>query len=186
MDSYTESIIQRAKILRPLTEINEREELINLAKEVPPHGLIVEVGTMYGGGTAILAYANPYARIISIDNFSWFPPDGSPSSKQDVEENLELLDIHNVEIMEGDSITIGKEWNTPIDFIFIDGGHEYETAYADLVMLGSHAKVIAIHDFNNPWLHGVNKAVEDFMAIEPDKWKIEKVVHWVAVLRRVE
>jgi hypothetical protein len=52
----------------------------------------------------------------------------------------------------GRSVDIGKTWSKPIDFLFIDGGHEYEDVLADFETFSPHVVVggiVAFHDCHN-------------------------------------
>ena len=154
--------VQKAQTIRPLSEINERECLARLASEVPAGGRIVEIGCLYGGTTGVLALANPYAEVIAIDDFSWHPPDDIPTSAQLVRENMKSIGAENVSILEGDSSEIGASWSDPIDLLFVDGGHTFDIAFSDLIKIGLHAKVIAVHDYENRYWLGVKEAVTRF------------------------
>jgi hypothetical protein len=175
--------VQTAQVVRPLSEINERECLARLAGEVPAGGRIVEIGCLYGGTTGVLALANPQAEVAALDNFSWHPPDDIPTSAELVRQNMKLIGAENVHVVEGDSQEIGKFWNEPIDLLWVDGGHTFEIAYADLCNFGPHAQVIAVHDYHNNYWAGVKKAVTQFLE-EHKEFELVEVVHWVAVLRR--
>ena len=54
----------------------------------------------------------------------------------------------------GDSPTVGRHWNTPLGFLFIDGGHAEDVAMADYATWSGHVLaggVLAIHDvFEDP------------------------------------
>jgi Predicted O-methyltransferase len=175
--------VDKAQIVRPLTEINERECVARLAAKVPDGGLIVEIGTLYGGMTAVMGLANKKARIITIDNFSWHPADDVPTSKKLVLENMTKVGVKNVEVMQGDSRVIGKSWKDLIDLVFIDGGHSFDWVYPDLCNFAPHAQVVALHDYDNPFWKTIRKAVEKFLGEHP-QWEVDDVVGTVAVLRR--
>jgi predicted O-methyltransferase YrrM len=175
--------VQNAQTVRPLTEVAERECVARLASEVPEHGTIVEIGCLYGGTTGVLALANPKARVIAIDNFSWHPEGDVPTSAELVRQNMQSIGANNVTVIEGDSLRVGWNWAEPIHFLWVDGGHTYEMAYADLCNFGPHAKAIAVHDYHNNYWAGVKKAVTQFLEEHPE-FEIAEVVHWVAVLRR--
>jgi predicted O-methyltransferase YrrM len=171
------------KVIPSWTETDERNLLHELASQVQPKGLIVEIGALYGGTTAVLAKAAPKAKVISIDEFSW-TPDGYPTAtKYLLEEHLKEVGIRNVTVMEGKSEEIGKMWDKHIDFIFIDGGHSYQYVYADLCNFAPHANIVACHDYNNPFWETIKKAIDDFLAANTE-WKLAEVVGTVAVLRR--
>src|SRR3990170_6683425 len=174
--------VEIARVVRPLTDINERECMAKLAAEVPPGGLIVEIGSLYGGMTAVLGLARPEAKIVSIDDYSWHPADYVPTSKKLLLANMKKVGVTNVTAREGDSREIGKTWKRAIDLLWIDGGHSYDYVHADLENFGPHAQVIAVHDFKNPAWATIEKAINDFIVDHPE-WAISQVVGMVAVLR---
>lgn len=165
------------------TDEKERGLLSQLSSEVPENGWIVEIGCLYGGTTATLALSNPKALVVSIDNFSW-TPDGYPQvSPTLTRSNLREAGVENVQIIEGDSREIGKDWEHHIDLLWVDGGHSYEFVYSDLVNFGPHADVIALHDYGNPFWETIMKAVGDFLK-DHEEFYIAQVVSTVVVLRR--
>lgn len=176
--------VERAQVVRPLTQINERELMARLAREVDAGGTILEIGALYGGMTAVLALANPLAYVVTVDDFSWHPADDVPTSKALVEANMAKLEITNVHVIEDDSREYGKIWgDQKIDLLWIDGGHSYEYVYADLVNFGACAEVIALHDFGNPAWPSIQQAVRDFLAASPE-FMVAEVAGQVAVLRK--
>jgi tRNA and rRNA cytosine-C5-methylases len=175
--------VEIARVVRPLTDINERECVAKLAADVPPGGSIVEIGSLYGGMTAVLGLANPEAKIVSIDDYSWHPADDVPTSKELLLANMKRVGVKNVKAREGDSRVIGKTWKKAIDLLWIDGGHSYEYVHSDLVNFGPHARVIAVHDYKNPAWATIEQAINDFIQDHPE-WAIVDVVGMVAVLKR--
>ena len=176
--------VEQARVVRPLTEINERECLAKLAAEVPAAGSIVEIGCLYGGMTAVMGLANPLASIVSIDDFSWHPSDDVPTSPELLLQNMERIGVSNVKVLVGDSREIGKSWNTPIDLLWVDGGHSFEYVWDDLMNFGPRANVIAVHDFGNPAWQSIGKAVGLFLK-QYQNYQLAEVVNTVAVLRRI-
>lgn len=175
--------VEDARALWPLTEINERECMAKLAEAVPPGGLIVEIGSLYGGMTAVLGLANPDVKIVSIDDYSWHPEGYPPTSKKLLLANMKKVGVANVTAKEGDSREIGKTWKRKIDLLWIDGGHSYEYVHADLENFGPHVQVIAVHDFKNPFWTTIEQAINDFIRDHPE-WSISDVVGMVAILRK--
>jgi MMP 1-O-methyltransferase len=184
---YITEIVKLAESIPSITSPLERACLAELAQEVPQTGgLIVEVGSLYGGTTAVLALAAPGADIFTIDDFAWYPQDWEygPTSVELLYENMKKLGvITNVRVHKGDSLALGKSWNTPINLLWIDGGHSYEIVRADLENFGPHADVIALHDWDNPIWATIRQAVEDFVS-KHTEWKIERNVEMVVVLRK--
>jgi precorrin-6B methylase 2 len=178
--------VELARVVRPLTEINERECVARLASKVSPdrNSIILEIGCLYGGMTAVLGLAaDPQVRIFSIDDFSWHPADDIPTSAELLYMNMEKVGVNNVELLEGDSRKIGKNWTSPIELLWIDGGHSFEYVYQDICNFGPYAQVIALHDWENPAWPSIRQAVEKFMARNAE-WRIDEVVGTVVVLRK--
>lgn len=158
----------------------ERGELIRLAGAVRDNGVIVEIGGLYGGMTAVLGLANPRARITVIDEFSWDPYNRGASAKH-LLENVRKVGVESVEVITGDSRKVWKQWKKQIDFLWIDGGHSYEFVKSDLDHFGPRAKLIALHDWENPAWASVKQAVLDWLGEHPE-WKFDHHVEMVAVL----
>lgn len=177
--------VKRAQEIYSITTEAERTCLAELALEVPDQGLIMEIGCLYGGVTAVLALASPFAAVVAIDDFSWHPEGMPVNSSILVMENMEKLGIDNVTILEGDSRAMYKNWSRKIDLLWIDGGHSFEFVRSDLFNFSKWCDVIALHDYKNPaeWM-GVTKAVTLFLESHKN-WKMEKVVDMVVVLRRM-
>lgn len=183
-------VIKKAEVLRPLTEIDERECLARLAMEVKPRSeghnkrpTIVEIGCLYGGTTAVLALANPDADVICIDTFEWHPEDDVPTSEELLYSNMEKVGVKNVTVITGDSRVVWKTWREKIDLLFIDGGHSFEWVYSDLSHFAPFSQVIALHDYGNPFWRSIRQAVDQHLKENPN-WRLAEVVGTVAVLRR--
>lgn len=168
---------------------DETRLLRELAAAVPAGGRILEVGSLYGASTATMALANPEALVTTIDAFWWSPLEDCPASSAQLRRNLEEAGcLESVTIREGDSREIGRSWSEPIDFLFIDGGHDFESCRADLFNFGPHAQVIALHDCDNPFWPDIRGAADAFgrwQAGEGQGWEYAEQADTLAVLRRV-
>lgn len=74
----------------------------------------------------------------------------------------------------GDSAEVGRRWlHGPIDFLFIDGGHEYKQVVADLQtwlpQLAPNGHV-CVHDTHNPERADVRKATDEFLMESGINW----------------
>jgi len=172
------------KAIPAWTSPEERELLTQLAKDVPAGGLILEIGCLYGGTSAVLALAAPKANMISIDDFSWSPEGYGESSPERTRENLAKVGAKNTEVIKADSREVCKTWNTHINLLWVDGGHSFEFVYSDLHNFGRFADVIAVHDYKNPAWLTIEKAIETFLS-KNKEWRIDQVVGMVAVLRKI-
>lgn len=178
-----EQIIEQASAIPSWTSVAERMEVLKQAEKVQPGGQIVEIGGLYGGMTAVMGLANPEARITVVDEFSWHPIKGRPASEEELMRNVHLVGVTNVSVIAEDSREVGKAWDQPIDFLWIDGGHSYEYVKSDLDHFGPHAQVIACHDWDNPFWPDIRHAVEDFIAENPE-WEVSHNAEMVVVLVR--
>ena len=180
----TDPAVQKASQILSWTSIAERECLARLAREVPAGGSIVEIGSLYGGAAAAMALANPKADVLCIDEFSWTPEGHPAPSERMLLDNMKLVGAPNVRCIPTASEKIAPIWDRPIDLLWVDGGHTYEYVYCDLCMFGSHATVIAAHDYGNPAWGSIMRAVTDFLsAMTEPPMVIAEVVDMVVVLR---
>ena len=75
---------------------------------------------------------------------------------------------NNIKLIAGDTNSVLKEINLKdIDFVFLDGGHSYQTVYNDLTNLYEHMKdkkkVILCDDYGSEsYIPEVEKAINDF------------------------
>jgi len=72
----------------------------------------------------------------------------------------------NINIIEGDSNIVLKDFNLDeVDYVFLDGGHKYETVRKDLELLYKVVKnngTILCDDYNLSYAPGVKKAIDEF------------------------
>src|SRR6185436_2035859 len=103
MNIKTATVLEKASAIYSITTVAERACLSELAQEVPDQGFMVEIGCLYGGITAVLALSQPYAAVVTIDDFSWHPDDMPENSVALVMENMDKVGADNVTIIPGDS-----------------------------------------------------------------------------------
>lgn len=153
---------ERIDLVDTFTTETERMALQSMASKVGNGGVIVEIGSLYGGTTAILARSAPYAEVFTIDNFSWTPDGMIKPTAALLRENMQAMGIDNVTVIEGDSRQIGRQWRRPIDLLWIDGGHSFQFVHSDLTRFGKYATIIAAHDYNNPEWPSVKRAIDGY------------------------
>lgn len=118
-------------------------------------GNIIEIGSLYGRSTVILAEAlknsGKKGRVYAID-----PQYFDDSALGQLKDNLNKYDVGEfVEVMVTTSEEANKNWNKPVSFLWIDGDHTYKMAEMDFLLWESYLEeggVIAYHDatFNYP------------------------------------
>ena len=75
----------------------------------------------------------------------------------------------NINIIKGDSNTVLKEINLDkFDYVFLDGGHKYETVFIDLKNLKKIIEnngVILCDDYDLTYAPGVKKAIDEYVML---------------------
>jgi len=88
-----------------------------------------------------------------------------PYSKESVNRLLKKFK-NNITIIKGNSNEVLKNSKKKFDYVFLDGGHKYETVKSDLNNLINVIKdkgTILCDDYNLTYAGGVKKAIEDFV-----------------------
>lgn len=149
-------------------------DVVNL---IPSGSTIVEIGAWRGRSTCCLASyikkSGKQIKLYSVD--TWLGSDEQVhkdiiesmevSLFEDFKENIKMCDVEDVITpMQMSSIDASKEFeDESIDFIMIDGAHDYESVKADIeAWLPKLAKngIIAGDDYSSTW-KGVMKAVNE-------------------------
>jgi len=98
-----------------------------------------------------------------------------PYSKESVEKLL-LKHKKNINIIKGNSNKILKEISLDkFDYVFLDGGHKYETVLNDLKSLRSivlNKGVILCDDYDLTYAPGVKKAIDEYVLLNNFKLRI--------------
>ena len=98
-----------------------------------------------------------------------------PYSKEAVEELLSKFK-NNVSLIKGNSNLILKKIDmSKVDYVFLDGGHDYETVKNDLnncsEVIDNNGTVLC-DDYNLSYAPGVKKAIDEFVQINKFKCEI--------------
>lgn len=153
---------------------------------------MVEIGCFVGNSTSI--FVQYFSKIFCVDPWvaGWDSNDGSSFyNMAEVQRQFDTqVYVPNEDIITKHKMT-SKEANSlfedeSLDFVYIDGNHQYESVKEDLKLWWPKVKeggFIGGHDYNNPPHPGVEKAVNEFFQRQPDK--TFKDTSWlVQVLRR--
>ena len=141
----------------------QEEFLFNKVKSLPEDALIVEVGSYKGRSTAAMAFAcvGTNRKIYCID--PWIGQCHDIPEKTSFEVWKDNIDKYQlapyIKSFQGYSLEILKRWgeltgNKTIDFVFIDGSHEYVDVLIDFGLLLPLMKVegwMAFHDVVETW-----------------------------------
>jgi precorrin-6B methylase 2 len=98
-----------------------------------------------------------------------------PYSIESVEKLLKKYK-KNIKIVKGNSNLVLKEINIDnFDYVFLDGGHKYETVLEDLKLLTRVIKnsgTILCDDYNLTYAPGVKKAIDEYVLLNNFNLKI--------------
>jgi len=141
-------------------------EVVELAKD---GGHFLEIGSFFGCSTVYMAVeiinSGKNIKFDSVDkwNFNWNLNEKNVNVFEEYLKNIEPV-RHIVNPIRGFSVEVSKQYeNESLDFIFIDGDHEYEGVKNDLIHWCPKVKrggIIAGHDYVEGY-DGVIKAVDD-------------------------
>ncbi len=142
--------------------IAEARFLGDLVSGLQAHGPIVEIGTLFGWSTRIIAlFKDADRELITVDNYSWnpigFPADYHFQITRQVLADAAKL---HVRIERMSSADFYNQYDPPPPaLVFIDASHEYHDVSGDIAgakRIG--ARIICGHDYH-PRFPGVVRAV---------------------------
>ena len=139
--------------------------LIDLVQSLKAEGPIIEIGTLFGYSTRMMALAKTADRpLITVDNYVWNP--SRLSREQHIEITQlslkELVDHANVKVIVQDKGAFYESYEGPApSLVFLDADHSYEETKKDIDWAKSaNAGVICGHDYKAEH-EGVIRAVEE-------------------------
>lgn len=121
---------------------------------------IFEIGTFAGRSTLFWTLCNPDAQIITTDLVVGDPMGNVPagtSINTDIVRTGKILSIHE------HSHHLVSRFNLPIDLLFIDGAHDYNSVCQDIgdwLPKVSRGGIVVMHDYMDVW-PTVKKACDD-------------------------
>ncbi|MFC7497480.1 MULTISPECIES: class I SAM-dependent methyltransferase [unclassified Nocardioides] len=117
-----------------LTE-DQAELLWEASTDLPDESVVVEIGSHQGRSTTVLAAAvrDRHGRVVAIDPFVDGRLFGGTKTRDIFERNIEAAGATDVvELLAEYSTQARPGWSTPIDYLYIDGKHDYWTLSDDL------------------------------------------------------
>jgi len=150
-----EEVLDKVKTVKAYLTEEDKKILYEYAGQVGDNGLIVDIGTAFGGSAFIMTISSkPSVKVITIDPI----------------DNEFFKSFHNslpekdkLSYMKMTSLEAAYSWDKKeIDLLFIDGVHNYNGVSNDLLSWGTLVKtngIILAHDY---YLYdGIRNALED-------------------------
>ena len=109
--------------------------LFDAARDLPAEPLLLEIGSHQGKSTVVLATAARVhgGRVVAVDPFVDGRLFGGPSTRTKFENNLREAHLSDaVELLPEYSTRARPTWTRDIDYLYIDGKHDYWTLADDL------------------------------------------------------
>lgn len=157
-----------------ILKISRKVGLVDMFKELG-FKVGVEVGTDRGGYARDICSRYPELKLYTMDPYQ---PYNEGSEVKDINKMIEiesearetLLKYPNCVFLAGTTSmqTVKRFQDDSIDFVFIDGNHEYEHVYEDIVEWTKKVKpggIVAGHDYveNESRKYGVIEAVNKYV-----------------------
>ncbi len=158
-------------MLRPFQNKHELQRFIERVAAIKPR-TVVEIGTARGGSLFLLSCASDLnARLVSIDLPAGLYGGGYPAWKGFIFRRF-VGKSQTLHLIRGDSHkeatfnrTVDVLKGSPVDVLFIDGDHSYESTRSDYAAWGPRVQkhgVICFHDYQNAhYLDGVTKFIDE-------------------------
>lgn len=137
------------------------------ANDCKGKGAIVEIGSWKGKSTVVIASGlavENNQKVHAIDPFTGSNEHKTKSGRdaktfKEFKSNIKKagLTVKVIPVVKTSSVAV-KSWKTPIEFLFIDGAHEYEFVKEDFKKWEPHViegGVIAIHDTTATMVQGM-------------------------------
>lgn len=153
-------LIRRLEAVPGNSSARECRLLCYLATTTPADGCLVEIGAFKGKSTAWLAQAARLSgrHLVSIDPHL----EGSADAFEATLRDFSIRDVATIH--RAFSHDIGKDWSQPIAFLWVDGGHDYETVLQDIHDFAPHVQpggFIVFDDASDKTFPGVVRAIEE-------------------------
>jgi len=144
--------------------VEEAGFLGELVRGTPSEKEIVEIGTLFGRSTRVIAEnKNTDQKLITVDRFSWNPIGLSDVQHRRVTEAILRDAIHesNVHLVPVDKAEFFRSYGGCPALVFLDADHSYASTRKDIEWaLSVDAGVICGHDYVES-MPGVVRAVDE-------------------------
>jgi predicted O-methyltransferase YrrM len=143
----------------------EARFLGDLVRDLTFAGPIVEVGTLFGWSTRVMAlFKSPERELITVDNFAWNPCGLSEEAHHRAAASAlaECCRDFGVRMIREDKAVFFAQWGGPPPaLVFLDAIHSYEETAGDILWARrARAGLVCVHDYAKGF-PGVIRAVDE-------------------------
>ena len=147
--------------------LGEAALLYKLGSSVPTNGVAVEIGSWMGKSSIAISFGLRQAGGVlhTIDDHRGLPGGDlcGENARQIFFKNLTRAGVmDSVKHHAQSSDDCAVSWQTPIDFLFIDGCHEYEPVKNDVSHYAPHVKIGGVVAFHDVVMPGVWRAIREW------------------------
>jgi MMP 1-O-methyltransferase len=182
---------------------DEAVELARASRALPPHAIIVEIGSFMGSSAVLLAGARKSCGSGKVHCIDPFDASGDAHSvpiykelrdkvgrplREVFEDNLRRAAVRDwVEVHQGYAPEIGRSWGMPIDMLFMDGDQSYQEVMKTYDIWSPHLKIGGILVVGNststiPSHDGSRRLVLE--RISPPEYSVRQVVNTTFAVKR--
>lgn len=160
------------------TYTNRRElrALYNLASTRSQGAIALEIGSHLGASSCYIAagLAQVNGHLFCVDTWhNETMPEGEQDTFTDFQKNTEGVKRQITPLRKRSDEISNQDVKIPINFVFIDGDHSYESVKSDFDLVQpwlAKDGIIAFHDFSNPDYEGVTRVIGE--ALTSGNWMI--------------
>jgi len=153
MNSYT---LTGADYHQTIADVDTIKQLVAI---LPPNPVLINIGACFGTSSMAMLEERPDAYIFSIDisECHW--------EKHNLQQ-AGLWQLNRVHRILNYSQDVGKHWPYKVDFVYVDGGHDYQAVVDDIAAWRPHVSpngIMLFHDYDKPICPEVKPAVDAMM-----------------------
>jgi hypothetical protein len=158
-------IVQRLLSRPSEISLSEARFLGDLVRRAEPARPIVEIGTLFGSSTRVLAlFKAADTALITVDSFRWNPYGLTRDQHARITKQIiaEAANQYNVELRQMDKRTFYESYTgASPGLVFLDASHSYASTREDILWAQQlDAGIICGHDYSDRF-PGVIKAVDE-------------------------
>lgn len=159
------ALVRRVLVRPSEVSLDESRFLGELVRRAPRDRPIVEIGTLFGTSTRVLAmFKAPETPLVTVDSFRWNPHGLPPRVHSAITREIlrDACEHHNVRIMEMDKDAFYQRYDGPAPgLVFLDANHGYQSTKRDIEWaFSAGAEIVCGHDYRDTF-PGVIRAVEE-------------------------